>query len=1012
MAEEKFNPSWLFKRTDGPNDTATAKTVNYNVGPGTLTLNSEDQHFNGVSSRVITNMAVNVGEDEIQNIPAYTNKGVEAELQDMTDTGRVQLVTPIADDTQAVGFKRVAQNNGAAYGETEKDGQRYAVMVPGQAPTLNDVDASFKTADAIKQGYKPEEVSSYLSSQGYDEAQVANITEQSNKILEAREAGYSDEEIQQFLKTREVKVENVQKQPLETAAKEDPAGQWAASALGRGLTEAYNAGQASNLPDGMTPGKVLDVKSAMYDRLVSDNQMSAEDLLTSMKVLAPNMASMTTRTAGFFGNQEAAQKAEAGMQGSRTKIIQMAKDRGLNLQWDDTNGIFLAETDKGLVPIDESIWSDIWSSKGEVIGGIGGAILGGKGGAAVGSAFGPVGTGVGTVVGTLGGGAIGAAIGSQFDYMYQAIKLQEDMEGSVMAHKALTAAEMSAVGDILGLGVIKGGGATMKVMKRVKDFVLDGNTQGAYKALKDVEFMSDDQAAQLVNQLQRISGGALDASKSFEERAIVAANLTKPGVEGLVKAATALNPKVGRATAQAIDNRAKDLLRATSEASGENLGKILREDLGNYVADVKNQYGEVKRIAAQSPRASNVRFDYDKLAVQPVLDKLQKNIMDPTVLERFSLQAQHIRDMSDSRTFADLLELRQLVNEFKFNKKITKTADFDALNGVIKNIDDEITKSAGLVLDNPKQWLDQYAQARLDYAKMKQVEENVMYKALNRPGINEDDVTKALARYIPALDGTFNDLMTKLPMAMRGRVENSVVDTLANKYTAGVGEGLRATNFPLLAKELNAVAMTTPKARQLKAAVNELADVFKNDVPLSQITGSIQIPKFQSYLTADPLVRAKYEIASKMFNYVKTLLPNKDQTTLALVRKTSQLLENPLNAKSMRELMDETAGKVDVQPAILQMQQEAARTAAAGKDVTMPRVKLYGNGSVLSTKSGNGAEQTIPLHRIASIDEAVRIATTEGINPTDTKLLDSILSSYGYKGVQQGTDRVRVLKGQ
>lgn len=1015
MAEEKFNPSWLFTRTDGPNPTATQKTINYNSGPGTMNLNSEDQEFQGVKSRVITDMSVNIGEDELANLPDYINTGVESELKDMESSGRTQLVTPIADDTQAVQFRRVAQNNGAAYGETEQEGQRYAVMVPGTTTALNPVDASFKTADAIKQGYKPAEVTEFLSKQGYDEAQVANIVAQSNNIISARDAGYSDEEIEGFLKTKQTKVNEVKKQPLESTKEEDPAGQWAASAMGRGLVAAYSAGQQPNMPAGMTPGVNIDIKSAMYDRLTSENEMSAEDLLTSMKVLAPNMASMSTRTAGFFGNEEAARKSEAGLMASRSKIIKMAADRGLELEWDDTTGSFLANTANGQVPINESIWSDIWSTKGEITGGVAGAILGAKGGATAGSAFGPWGTGIGGVVGSLGGAAVGAAVGSQFDYMYEAIKLQEDMEGSVMAHKALTAAEMSVIGDVVGLGVIKGGGATMKVMKRVKDFVLDGNTAGAYKALKDVEFMSDDQAAQLVNQLQRISapGAGLDvAAKSFEERAIIAANLTKPGTEGLVKAAASVEPKVGRAVAQAIDDRAKDLLRVTNEASGENLGKILREDLGNYVADVKNQYAEVKRVAAQSPRSSNFRFDYDKLAIQPIIDKLQKNIMDPAVLERYSLQAQHIRDMSDSRTFTDLLELRQLVNEFKFNKKITKTADFDALNGIIKNIDQEITRGAHFALDKPDEWLKSYGQARLDYAKMKQVEENVMYKALNKPGINEADVTRNLARYIPALDGTFNDLMTKLPMAMRQRVENSVVDTLANKYTAGVGEGLRATNFPLLAKELESVTMTTPQARQMKAAVNELADVFKNDVPLSQITGSIQIPKFQSYLTADPIVRAKYEIASKMFNYVKTLLPNKDQTTLALVRKTSKLLENPLNAKSMRELMEETAGKVDVQPSILKLQQESARAAAQGKDVTMPRVKLYGNGSVLSTKAGSGAEQTIPLHRIASINEAARIATAEGVNPTDTKLLDGILSSYGFKGVQQGTDRVRVLKGQ
>lgn len=1011
MAEEKFNPSWLFTRTDGPNPTATQKTISYNSGPGTMNLNSEDQEFQGVKSRVITNMSVNVGEDELANLHDYINTGVESELKDMESSGRMQLVTPIADETQSVQFRRVAQNNGAAYGETEQDGQRYAVMIPGTTTALNPVDASFKTADAIKQGYKPEEVASFLTKQGYDEAQVANIIAQSNNIISARDAGYGDEEIEEFLKTKQTKVNEVNKQPLESTKEEDPAGQWAASAMGRGLVTAYNAGQQPNLPLGMN----IDTKSTMYDRLTSENEMSAEDLLTSMKVLAPNMASMSTRTAGFFGNEEASRKAEAGLMASRSRIIKMAADRGLDLTWDDTTGSFLANTDNGPVPINESVWSDIWSAKGEIIGGIAGAVLGAKGGVAAGSAFGPWGIGIGFVAGSLGGAAVGSAAGSQLDYMYEAIKLQEDMEGSVMAHKALTAAEMSVIGDVLGLGVVKGGGATMKVMKRVKDFILDGNTAGAYKALKDVEFMSDDQAAQLVNQLQRISapGSGLDvAAKSFEERAIIAANLTKPGTEGLVKAAASVEPKVGRAVAQAIDDRAKDLLRVTNEASGENLGKILREDLGNYVADVKNQYAEVKRIAAQSPRSNNFRFDYDKLAIQPVIDKLQKNITDPAVLERYSLQAQHIRDMSDSRTFTDLLELRQLVNEFKFNKKITKTTDFDTLNGIIKNIDQEITRGAHFALDKPDEWLKSYGQARLDYAKMKQVEENVMYKALNKPGINEADVTRNLARYIPALDGTFNDLMTKLPMAMRQRVENSVVDTLANKYTAGVGEGLRATNFPLLAKELNAVTMTTPQARQMKAAVSELADVFKNDVPLSQITGSIQIPKFQSYLTADPIIRAKYEIASKMFNYVKTLLPNKDQTTLALVRKTSQLLESPLNAKSMRQLMEEIAGKVDVQPSILKLQQESARAAAQGKDVTMPRVKLYGNGSVLSTKAGSGAEQTIPLHRIASINEAARIATAEGINPTDTKLLDSILSSYGFKGVQQGTDRVRVLKGQ
>lgn len=995
---------WSFLREDGPNTTATNKTINYNNTLGNMTLHSQDDTFKGVPSRVVTNMTVNVNEDELASAPILASKGVESELQEVARTGRVQLVTPVDGDAQSVEFKRIAGTNGADYGEVDHEGSRYAVMIPNAKKAVNETSDSFKMADALASGYKPEEVSKYLTEQGYDEAQVARLTEQATKVTQARQAGYNDEEISQFLGERETKVSEVKSAPVEQPETE---GNWSATSFG----SPYGGGRFIQIP-GMPYG-ALKTKQQAYSDLMGDGSMSAEELLTSLRVLQPNMASMTTRTAGFFGNEEAARKAEAGVQSARTKIIGMAKERGLDLVWDDDTGAFLAQTPNGPTPIEEGMWDEIWSQKGELTGGVAGAILGAKGGAAAGSSFGPLGTGVGGVLGSLGGAAVGSAVGSQFDYMYQAIKLQEDLEGQVMAHKALTAAEMSVAGDVLGLGVVKGSGATLRAVKRVKDFVMDGNTAGAYKALKDVEFITDDQASNLVTQMQKISGTqGLDTTKSFEEQAITTAALTNPGTESLVKAAVSLEPQAGRAVSKAINDRARDLLTATNELSGESLGRLLREDLGNYVMDVKQNFARVKSIPAQSPKSANFRFDYDKLAVQPVIDTLQKNIMDPAVLEKFKLQAQHVRDMSDSRTFTDLLELRQLVNEFKYNKKITKAKDFETLNTVISNIDKEITTGAKVTLEKPDEWLSDYAFARADYAKMKQLERNVMYKAMSKPGVNEDEITKNLARYITSLDGTFNDMTSKLPMDMRARVENSVVDTLANKFTAGAGEGMRAVNFPLLARELNQVTMTTPDARRMKAAIGELAEVFRNDVPLSQVTGTIQIPKFQSYLTADPIVRAKYEIASKMFNYVKTLIPNKEQGTLALVRKTATLLENPLNAKSVRDLMEEAAGKVDVAPEIVKMQQEVARTAALGKDTTMPRVKLYGTGSVLSPKKGAGPEQTIPLHRIASINDAVTIANREGINPTDTRLLDGILTSYGFKAVQQGTDRVRIIKGQ
>ncbi|BAM63085.1 tail tape measure protein [Edwardsiella phage ETP-1] len=968
--------SWTISRTDGPNPTAADKAVSFANTDATMTMRSEDTEFNGVPSRVLSNVTMNLPEDAMVDAPSYIAKAVQATMGDLEAGGRQQLVVPVADEAQSKELRSVAKATGAGYEEVEGN----AVLKPGATASFDSLGDSFKMADALAKGYSDKEVAGYLKGKGYDDEQILELTTQSQQIAQAREAGYDDAEIDGFIKGSKPQVANVETKPVTSGDIE----QWVSSLF-------------ASKP-----------KQSAYDKLTSGDEMDAEDLLASMQVLAPNMASMTTRVSGFFGNQEAATKAEAGALASRTRIIDMAAKRGLQLEWNDELGSFVTQTETGPQPIEEGFWDSFWTQKGELAGGVSGAIVGGRLGAAAGTVGGPWGVAAGTVVGSILGAAAGSATGTQLDYLYQAVKLQEDIEADVMAHKALTAAEVSVVADALGLGVAKGAKGLWRGVKRVKDFVVDGNTKGAYEALKQMEFMSDDQAAQIVTQLGRMSTN-MATDKNFAEQAIAATAITRPGAEGLVQAAAGLDAQASRAVAKGIDDRAKDLLRTTGEMSGESLGKVLREDLGNYVADVKQNYHSVIAQAAQSTKASNFRFDYDKLAIDPVLATLQRNIMDPAVLEKFQLQASRIRDMSDGRTFADLLDLRQVVNEFKFNTRISKAKDFEALNGILKSIDDEIYKGAQVAVDKPAEWLKSYGEARLGYAKMKQLEKNVMYKALNKPGANEADVTRNLARYITAMDGTFNDVMIKLPVEMRSRVENSVVDTLANKYTAGVGDGLQAVNFPMLSDELKKVTLSTPQARQAREAVSALAEVFRNDVPLSRITGNIQIPKFQSYLTTDPVARAKYEIASGMFNYVKSLLPSKKTAELALVRKTAKLLENPLNARSVRELMEAAGDKVDVSREVLNLQQQTARAAAAGKDTTMPRVKLYGSGSVLGLK-GTGQAHTIPVHRIASTKVLTTLAESSGINLADKTAVDTMLKSNGYAAVQQGTDRIRVLK--
>ena len=104
--------------------------------------------------------------------------------------------------------------------------------------------------------------------------------------------------------------------------------------------------------------------------------------------------------------------------------------------------------------------------------------------------------------------------------------------------------------------------------------------------------------------------------------------------------------------------------------------------------------------------------------------------------------------------------------------------------------------------------------------------------------------------------------------------------------------------------------------------------------------------------------------------------------------------------------MEDYADVANIPDMIKRLQIDAARDAANGR--TSANVNLYGDGKVLSTK-GSGAKQQIPLHRIATADQVKEISETYGIAPSNTRELEAILKDQGFKGVMQGSDKVRKL---
>jgi len=852
---------------------------------------------------------------------------------------------------------------------------------------------AFAAYTAYKSGYSTDEVHAKLSEQGYDEDEILEIDATTQKIAQAEAAGYSREEIEAYLGGKEITTTVESNNP--TGPSRDAVSMQEGQAMKR-------EGGFGGL--GVPRRLYADVKQEAFDRVLNDQTMSASDLVTSLQTLQPVLTSDTmTSIPAFFGNKEALQRYDAAREASRQKIIDIAKrDYNIDLVWqggDVGTEAWYVNTPEGPVEVTPGFWQELSQTKGEIVGGITGAIAGFKYAPPH-----PVTKAIGAAV----GGTLGAVAGSQLDYLATAMEMNADMEAEVAAHKALNAAELAIVGEVISYPVAKTLGASWRGIVRAKNMIFDGNTQGAYQALKEVTFLSDDQIDEIVTKFERLAG-PLEGSK--EQKAIKAVTLGERGMQDLARVAGVIDPQASRATIKAIDDRAKNLLDLTADLTDSQVSRMYIKDLQNYTGDVRKFYDDVKAKAVQSPKGLNFDWDFDKLAIEPVLEHLNKKITDPVTSQKFLLQAQRIRTFSESRNFGDLIELRQLTNDFLYNKNITKADDKKMLRDVIKRIDEAIVDGAPAVVEQPEQWLEQWATARLKYTEMKKVEQSALYKMVfdkkgNVRPVQPETVVKGLTKYISALDGNFEAVMSKIPAGGRAKYESAVVDHLAQTYTAGVKGGMNAVNFPLLADELAKVNFTTPDARAMKNMITDMADVFKNDVHLAQASGLIEIPKFQSYLTTDPIVRAKFEIASGVFNYIKTWAPGKTQRNYALVKQAAQLLEKPLDAKLNKELLKEFAADATMTESIKQLQRDAAQAAASGKDVSGAKLLVDANG--VFVKSGTQAAKRVPAHRVANEETVKLIADRESVT-VDNPMIDTILKQYGYVAVTQGSDRLRFL---
>lgn len=699
------------------------------------------------------------------------------------------------------------------------------------------------------------------------------------------------------IEDKDTGVEPVSTLPAGFSLIEEPKASKPVSTLMNPVQE-KNPFASANQPISTEPQLDLVNQRIVQPNLDSD-AMQAEEATSTIAKYNNMYKTYSNSIKSVSWNKEDREEASRASYVLKNNLLKELKSKGIENVIINKDGKLVAIIDgvEQTEELDSSFLQDLWASKSELAG----AVIGGIQGANIGKTFGYGGAAVGGLV----GGAAGAFAGKGIDILTNQLDIAQKIDSDLALQQMTEAGIVDAVGSVVGLGVIKGIDYLGTKVNKLYTFIKDQNIAGA-KDFANKHFNTTD--AQVDELIANVEAKIGPIEGTRDEKALKVLATTQPGGEAIVKAADVFDPTASAQVANQVFDRAKQLKQAANELNADNIHYVVNKNLDTYINEVQNNYSAVKQ--AGKDFTEGYTFNYEKTGLKPILDEIGAKIEDPRVAQNYANLMERVGDATEGRTFEDLVDLRQLVNEVKYNSGTISKAQADKLQVIKNSIDDEIKQAADTYIPNSKQWLDSWSNAKTQYSEMKKLEKNVLFKALTKPGINDDIVAKALSKYIGTktdnLTGinVFNQVVEKLPPNVRGRIDGAVLNTLIEKYSAGSFGGNRAVHFPKLANEIQKISWknSSPKAQQLTRTINKMAEVFKNDVNLARVSGQIEIPKFQSYLTADPVVRLKYEVASSVFNYARQLGTSDKANALALLKNTSKLLENPLSSKTVKDM--------------------------------------------------------------------------------------------------------------
>lgn len=871
----------------------------------------------------------------------------------------------------------------------------------------------------------------------------------------ALEAGYSKEEIEAFTKSKDIKVEMPEVEDKPTTSSTMPSSsittnttkpQVVEPTMGEKLNKySWRQEQMAEIEN-----EAIEDTADLYKNI---NQKYSTGAKSILGWLTPNTSKEGTGGGSPLGAISSsvgyALKSDEARMDARRDINKLNAGMITKLQKEGFDAYLHPETGEPMyrnsstgeeLPIDSSILNDLWNSKFETGGAIAGAMAGASAANAASAAIVPITPPTAFAktaivgAGAIAGGMTGAASGRALDMMHNSLRLRDELETELIISQMKEAAIYDGITGIVGAGVWKTGGYAIKGIKRAADFIAGGNKKGAEEALKRIMGLSDEQITDIISLVEKQSGSPISTVDgkplSEADKKIAAVALTQQGTEQLVGQAVSEVPDVANQLKRTIDLRAKEVIKLTDTVGDANVGKLMKEQLATYKDDVKLFYREVKDQGASAIDPTNYRFDAERLALKPVMDSVRKTIGDsPNKTEQLATYLAKIEDTTQGRTFSDLVDLRQAMNDFKHTKLVSNTikvkgkqSEFDAVNEVINRIDTQIEKAVKTHMPEGEavKWLENFKQSKTEYAKMKQLENNVLFRVINRKGISEEAIQKGLSKYIDSLDDTFLEVMDKLPPGTRMKAEGAIIKHHLDKYTLGYGTDQQAIHFPMLSDTLKKVDIKTPEAKYLRETIDGLAKVFKNDINLTKISGNIAAPKNPSYLSNSLTGRAEMAVISGFWKFLKKRVPTHKAHNTALIDRMEKVLANPMHVKTADDFIRSMPKESHDEMRSLVGQ---LRLDRAANPVTMPSNMQYmyqantpklrytngefGKGAYLVTEIANpknvslASRQLVDKSKLASMDTIYDILDKEvtAKEIRDNPKIQQVLVDKGFLGI-------------